>query len=127
MSYKCLYPHSANHRDLGCYQSVFMYSVKVKLLNWSHIQCTVKCVLCISPIPEDQCAATAWRPGPSISKLLIQIRIRIVLNLKIGYFKTEYVILILQNLDPDLVIQSYPESRSNDNLGYFKAPGWRLG
>ncbi len=47
-----------------------------------------------------QCA-----PGPSISKLLIWIRIlQIGLSLKIGYFETEYVILILQNLDPDLVI-----------------------
>lgn len=41
------------------------------------------------------------------------------LNLKIGYFRMDFVILILQNLGTDLIIQSYPESRSKSILGIW--------
>ena len=42
-------------------------------------------------------------------------------NLHQNYLdKIKDIILILQNWDTDLVIQSYPESKSNVDLGYFK-------
>ncbi len=39
------------------------HKVKVKVLYWSHMQCTVKCVLCIQPIDEEQWAATTQHLG----------------------------------------------------------------
>lgn len=82
-----------------------------------------QCQLCESTMKK---FSYQWT-GPSISKLLTQIRnLWTGLNLKIEYFKTEYLILIQQNLDPDLVIQSHWESRSNLRFVCFKTPRWSL-